>query len=581
MNKKGLPSIVSHAVVALAISAMSLMKPANAAVWQGGDSGDIDNADNWNGDVTTSAMAFSGDAYLTLGQDYSVYQVFGTSGNNRYVTIDLSGHALGTTSTASSNRDFWRASSTTICITNSSSTSATFTQKSDIQLDNPDYSGTTLIVSGENTVMNGTLFNRGGNRFSLCVLDGATFSGATIALSKNYSTNLVANGATLDGTTRVNLAAGNSYKAHDSYNGAWHDDMLVVSNATLSGKSLFVAHGQLSTTGAPYNNTFVAQDQAEVAFTNAYLACGSAASNNVFQIADSGTTFSVTDLKFGTRTGGNDSTYYATLPAMNNEFTIENGATANVKNTYIGAGGNVMRILSGATYNGTASGVVQLNSDMTDTLIENAGGRIGSRLEVVGGTLHYLNSLRIGSSNEPYEHVVLIGEGGVLKEKPVCFMGSEATLFVSNGTVNVTGLNMRYLGYGSNNTVRVMGENASVTASDIALANAAAVFEFVIPEDGWSVAPVRVQNDFTIPADFKLNLDEDALKAYKAKLRAANQSRGTVPLMRALSSAVREITVDDMDALSANLPEGCSLVNESGVLSVVVSSGNGFIIIVR
>ncbi len=140
---------------------------------------------------------------------------------------------------------------------------------------------------------------------------------------------------------------------------------------------------------------------------------------------------------------------------------------------------------------------------------------------------------------------------------------------------------MRYLGYGSNNTVRVMGENASVTVYGIALEDAAAVFEFAIPEDGWSVAPFQSTVEFTIPSDFKLKLDEDALKIYRARLRANKQMRGTVPLMRAAYTFAKTITVDDMEALSANLPEGCSLVNEGGVLSVVVSSNSGFVIMVR
>jgi hypothetical protein len=45
-------------------------------------------------------------------------------------------------------------------------------------------------------------------------------------------------------------------------------------------------------------------------------------------------------------------------------------------------------------------------------------------------------------------------------------------------------------------------------------------------------------------------------------------------------STSRAITVADMDALSANLPDGCSLVNESGVLSVKIKKRLGFTVIV-
>ena len=577
-------SIPSDKIPAVLSAAASLFAQiASAATWTGANGTDIADPGNWNGDVTTSAMQFQNDANLTLGQDYSVYQVFGTSGDNRSVTIDLSGHSLQTTSTASSNRDFWRARNTTICITNSSGTAARFTQKSDIQLDNPNYPDTTLVVSGEKTTMNGTFFSRGADRFSFRVLDGATLSGAKMGIGSNFSTNAVANGATLDATTFLNIGACSDLYPNNAYCGAWHGNLLTVSDATISGGTLLVGYGQQASTGAPYDNHVLVEQGSTASFTEVYVGCGAAASNNSLRATGAGSSLSATTLKVGSRAGSASGTLYATLPATNNAVVIENGAIATVKNTYVGAGGNALVVRSGATFEETAGGTIQFLCDMTDAMIAAAGAPIGSRIEVVGGTLHFLNDIRIGENGKKtneYGHEIFVGTGGVLSDRTIYFWGKGDRLVVSNGTVNVSGINMQNAGQG--NIVRIMGEDASVTASAATLANGA-IFEYAIPETPWTTAPFHVVSDFTIPADFTLRLEEQSVKDCVKRMRDRNTAKATIPLMRATNNlgSPKTITIEDEAALAANLPEDCSLSCANGVLSLTVRSSLGTVVCFR
>lgn len=578
--------ITTKAMRLLSLAASCLIAHgAYAATWTGANGTDLADPLNWSGDVYSTEMQFSSDAALTLNNDTNVFRVFGTSGNNRKVTIDLSGHNLGTTAAEYSNRDFWRATGTTFVITNSSDTSATFTQKSILVLDNTGYTGTRLVVAGKKTFMNGSIQNRGGVGCQLDLLDGATLSGSSFYLCKNFLTNNVANCATLNATDNIGVGSAGP-KPHDTSNGPWHGNLMSVSGAAVSADKLIVGCGQLSTTGAPYDNIFMAYGGATVTLsTGVYIGCGAAATNNSAVMTGAGTVLSTKILRVGTRTAAADGTIAATLPATNNLFAVEKGATVEAQNIYIGAGGNLLVVNSGATLEAIAGGLVQLSSDMTAETTENAGGHIGSRVEIVGGTLHYLNRFEVGRLNEPYRHEVFVGDGGILNEKPFCFCGSEGRLVVSNGTVNVTGLNMRYAdtGYGSNNTVRIMGESGYVQASSVNFTDAAASFEFVIPETGWSEAPFRCLNDFTIPADFRLNIDKASAKAYRNAMKARGEAKETIPLMRALSGGgyAKTITIADETTLSANLPEGCALKNQDGVLSVEIRATCGLMLFFR
>ena len=564
-----------------------------AATWQGGASGDFNDPANWNGDIATEALVFTQSATVTLSADTNVYRVFSAGSNTKGITVvlDLNGHDLGTTASIDSNRDWWRQKFDFV-LTNSADSVGTFTQKSVLTFDQTGAEGSTLLVSGGNTVWDGAIFNRGADRFGINVADGATLSATPLWQNRNATTNLVSGGAKLLATTLG--VAGGAYQAYHSYNGPRHDNLFSISNATASGDNLYFAHGQPANTtagtvtdGAPYDNVMRIEDGAQVSYNYAHIGCGGATTNNTLVVSDNGTIFDVpTELRIGTRQcrGLGDTMSFAQDAATNAVLLVENGAIVSNKNCYIGAGGNVLKIRSGATFEAIRAGGVYLQSDMT--AIKETAGTIGSRIEIEGGTLHYLNRLDIGTTgvDDVYGHEVFVGAGGLLSEKPICFRGNGDRLVVSNGTVSVTGLQLRFTengkDSGTNGTVRIEGKDASVGVSSITIDKCSPTFEFAIPEDGWTEAPFRCSDYFTIPEGFSLKLDEKALKAY----RKAHPSGGTVPLMRAYSSYWKTITVSDevLASLNAGLPDGCEIVvSPENPLSVKIKSSLGMRIILR
>ena len=588
------PGIWSYKVPqSLMIAAMTCAGCAWAATWQGGASGDFNDPANWNGDIATEALVFTQSATVTLSADTNVYRVFSASSNTKGITVvlDLNGHDLGTTASIDSNRDWWRQKFDFV-LTNSADSVGTFTQKSVLTFDQTGAEGSTLLVSGGNTVWDGAIFNRGADRFGINVADGATLSATPLWQNRNATTNLVSGGAKLLATTLG--VAGGAYQAYHSYNGPRHDNLFSISNATASGDNLYFAHGQPANTtagtvtdGAPYDNVMRIEDGAQVSYNYAHIGCGGATTNNTLVVSDNGTIFDVpTELRIGTRQcrGLGDTMSFAQYAATNAVLLVENGAIVSNKNCYIGAGGNVLKIRSGATFEAIRAGGVYLQSDMT--AIKETAGTIGSRIEIEGGTLHYLNRLDIGTAgvDDVYGHEVFVGAGGYLSEKPIAFRGNGGRLVVSNGTVSVTSLNMRLVengtSSGTNGTVRIEGKDANVGASSVTFDNCSPTFEFAIPEEGWTVAPFRCSDYFTIPEGFTIKLDEKALKAY----RKAHPSGGTVPLMRAYSSFWKTITVSEevLASLNAGLPDGCEIVvSPENPLSVKIKSSLGMRIILR
>ena len=81
---------------------------------------------------------------------------------------------------------------------------------------------------------------------------------------------------------------------------------------------------------------------------------------------------------------------------------------------------------------------------------------------------------------------------------------------------------------------------------------------------------------FTVRSGVTLKLDAASVKAYVK----AHPDGGTVPLMYT-GSPNRAITIEDATALAANLPDGCSLVNEKGVLSVKIPGNAATVICFR
>ena len=103
----------------------------------------------------------------------------------------------------------------------------------------------------------------------------------------------------------------------------------------------------------------------------------------------------------------------------------------------------------------------------------------------------------------------------------------------------------------------------------------APIFEFKIPEGGWESAPVAINQSFAIGDDTVIRIDAASAKAF------ARAGAGTVPLISTGTSG-KTITADiEKLTASADLPAGCSLQNEGGVLSVNVKSQAGMTIIVR
>lgn len=563
-----------------------------AATWQGGASGDFNEPANWNGDIATEALVFTQSATATLSANTDVYRVFSAGSNSKGITvvIDLNGHDLGTTAAVDGNRDWWRQKFNFV-LTNSAESVGTFTQKSTLTFDQSGANDSTLLISGGNTVWNGSINNRAADRFLLTITDGALFSGSGPYQARNSTRTLISGGATFTGDL---YAVVGGHQAYYSGNGPYHDNLISVSNATASGAYLYFAHGQPGTGwggtitgGAPYDNLMRIEDRAQVTYLNAHIGCGGATTNNTLAVSGAGTVFNVTnELRIGTRfcRGLNETTSVSQYAATNATLLVENGAVVSNKNCYIGAGGNVLKIRSGATFESLRGGAVYLHSDMT--AIKETAGTIGSRIDIEGGTLHYLNRLDIGTTgvNDVYGHEVFVGAGGLLSEKPICFRGNGDRLVVSNGTVSVTGLQLRFnengMDSGTNGTVRIEGKDASVGVSSVTLDKCSPTFEFAIPEDGWTEAPFRCSDFFTIPEGFSLKLDEKALKAY----RKAHPSGGTVPLMRAYSSYWKTITVSDevLASLNAGLPDGCEIVvSPNKPLSVKIKSSLGMRIILR
>ena len=187
---------------------------------------------------------------------------------------------------------------------------------------------------------------------------------------------------------------------------------------------------------------------------------------------------------------------------------------------------------------------------------------------------------------------VFVGDGGEINCQVLMLAGVGSRLVVSNATVSCTGnglytqhasgLQPDNVAFSTNSTIRFVGADAKLTASTLNGGNnnkafaGSEILEFVIPENGWARAPFQANVAFTIPDGTTLRIDEDSVKAYMK----ANPRGGTVPLLTT-GSANLSITVASMENLAANLPDGCELVNESGVLSVKIPGRTGMTIIFR
>ena len=102
--------------VAVAISSMAMLPmAAEAALWQGGATGDMMNPGNWcdgdgsSGSIVTSGMNFTNNCTVTLSDDAVIFMPWGTKKNTdesiykkKSIVFDMGGHTLCATNSSAS-----------------------------------------------------------------------------------------------------------------------------------------------------------------------------------------------------------------------------------------------------------------------------------------------------------------------------------------------------------------------------------------------------------------------------------------------------------------------------------------------
>lgn len=616
--------ITTKAIRLLLLAASCLIAHgAYAAVWTGGASGTLDNTANWDGDITTSTMMFKNDATVTLSANTTAYQAFSdstaysadTERFNRNVVFNLNGHTLWTTNSAYSGNHYWRTRGSTFTFQGGTfkNIQANGVTTNSVCLDNGGLSfGTTLVVTGSGTEFISSYVSRGlyGNNIgtSFKLLDGAAAYGNTFAFGGTHCKNEVSGGSSLFFNTALLVGGVGTATASHNNNYGIHDVLLSVTGGgtRISGKDLYVGNGFLNTmTGyenGNRNNAMRVGDGAAVTVSGTMrLGSYGPNTNNVLTVTGAETTLFATSAYVGVGNATSDAVGaprgnalivtdgasaafsamnigYGSTASADNRLEISGGATCFVNgNTTIGRAGtnNTLLVKSGAIMTTAANGVGNLGTE---------GTSFGSRIEVDGGTLNISNQLNVGKSGYAVSNVLSVVNGGAFWTPTISMNGSGDTLSVSNGTARFTTFDTGAGAASDGNVIRVAG-SSSVIAFETwknkeEYPHGAPVFEFAIPEDGWAAAPITCVRAFTIPADVTLRIDDASVRAYKAGLKALGQRRGTVPLMKT-GAADRAITVADTAALSANLPEGCTLVCENGVLSAEIKAVQPMILIIR
>ena len=563
----------------MAIAAACLLAPgAWAAVWTGARGTDIADPDNWDGEIATEPMLFGMDANTTLSQDLTVYGIFKNSEHSasysgRTVVFDLGGHTLTSQNAGNRylNNTTYRFTNGTILNVSSSGVTNSIT------LDNQNYPRCCIEVAGVGTKFVGDYGTRAkqasghGARFR--VLDGAEAFGASFSFGGRYATNEVSGAASLTAASAILVGCFASTAASHSYNyGNYHDVLMVSGGSTLTGGALYVGHGFLKSSAGSHDNHLLVSGGSTVSVSTFNLGTSGPNYNNTVEVSGEGTTFTASGK---TMLGTDSSTSAATGTPHDNAFIVSEGATATLNGTTdIGCGGtnNAFIVRSGAKLSVPGNYIYLGYHD------SNAGAK--SRVEATGaGTEAAFGNLdvRNNTGDASLAHQVIVSDGALLTANRLTFNGPGNMIAISNATVSV--VNNLWTSSGSGTIFRFSGAVASLSASGINDTNksilGSPVFEYTIPESGWATAPLRFNTVFTVPSDVTLRVDAESVKSYLK----ANPRGGTVPLMTTGSSS-RAITVADMDALSAILPDGCSLVNESGVLSLKIKSGLGSMLIV-
>ena len=583
--------ITTKAMRLLSLAAACLIAHgAYAATWTGANGTDLADPDNWaDGDIATTPMLFGMDASTTLSQDLTVYGIFksgesGQSYRNRTVEFNLGGHTL-----TSLNAGEWRHDNTTYRFTNGNLLNVNGSTTNAITVSNNNYPRAFFEVTGTETTFVGNWKSRAmqSSGFGPCfrVLDGASAYGADFFFGGRYSTNEVSDASSLNASTSIIVGGFGSGTSSYSYNTGHCYDVLAVSGAsTLAGGSLCVGHGFNSSSAGNHDNRLTVSGGSTASVSALYLGTYGPNYSNTVEIAGEGTAFTVS----GAAYLGNDSaTSERTGTPYDNSLVVSDGATATINGiVYIGSGGtnNSLFVRSGA----------RLSASHTHNYLggdKRAGVKSHLFAEGSGTEVSFVNSLYVRNLTEDagMAQTITVMDGATLSASKIALSGAGNKVMISNATVSVSGnlwtIRETASGTDSSNTVfRFSGDAPALSCNRFNDTTrsllGAPVLEYVIPEAGWSVAPLRSNESFTIPADVVLRIDADSVKAYKSALAARGEKTGIVPLMKT-GATNWAITIEDETALAANLPEGCSLVYEDGVLSVKIKSGSGLAIFVR
>ncbi len=403
-------------------------------------------------------------------------------------------------------------------------------------------------------------------------------SGGVVSVNwgcKSYNNELIAtNGATVAAKT-IYVGSGNS--SYTSSNGTFK----VTGDGTsvTAADSLYCGHEVTS------GNTFLLEDGAELVVTNLYVGYASA-SNNTAIARGEGTKISAGTISVG----GAESSHNPCANAL----VLDEGVVADSRMFFVNTAGagNTASIRSGAKVTVMYDVLLGGRRMQDGHKYANYYGESG-RLEVVGSgsglTCGRTFMLRNGTDDPTKGQEFFVGDGADLTLPATFMIGDGNRIVISNAAVTLTGAflpNGTHITSGTtvaypatNSVVRLEGASAKFTMPRVQNLDAennslvgAPILEFAIPEGGWSTAPFVVNQAFAISDDTTISIDEDSASAY------ARQGGGTVPLICTDSSS--HLITADLSKIGSSLPEGCSLVNESGVLSVKISK-LGLILIVR
>ena len=260
--------------------------------------------------------------------------------------------------------------------------------------------------------------------------------------------------------------------------------------------------------------------------------------------------------------------------SASNSVVVSGGAILVQKGSlfHIGRNGgwNTLRVTNGGVCSNTTDYTMFIGSESSHnaTIVEGAG------------SLCYSRKIKVGNADAASGNVLFVGDGATLTGRELRFGGNGNSLVVSNATATLdplgggyvvtTNATMRFAGAGS----RLRCHHVTDGSQDNVFADSS-VLEFVVPQGGWSEAPFRSYGGFRIPHGVSLRVDGDSVANYLH----VHPRGGKIPLLSCDDNAA-SVVIDDMDALSAGLPENCMLVVENRTVKLKIKSLEGFMVIV-